>query len=140
MKKVVLMLMFMIGAAVTFTSCKKDEEKTEKEKNLELLVSGKWYYQSYKTNGSNNTAYTCFTSANYWEFKSDGTFNETWDFGDGTYTISEDGKTLSLTTGNYTNTFTITSISNSELKMNLAGSKFSADFSMAKTALNCTAR
>lgn len=139
MKKVLFMLMLMIGTAATFTSCKKDDEKTEKEKNLELLVSGKWYYQSYRNSGS-SSAYTCFTAADYWEFKSDGTVSETWDFGNGTYSISEDGKTLSVTTGNYTNTFTITSISNSELKLNLAGSKSSADLSMAKTALNCTAK
>lgn len=139
MKKVLFMLMFFAGIATTLTSCKKDDEKTEKEKTLELLTSGKWYYQSYKITGSTNTN-TCFNASSYWEFKADGTFNETWDFGSGPYAISEDGKTINATSGKNSYAITITAISNSNFSFTLSNGKVSQEFVLAKTALTCSTK
>ncbi len=104
MKKTVFSLMLLMSVAFLISSCGKEEEQTEKERVIELLTSGKWYYHKYYK-------WTCFDNNDYWEFKTDGTFKETWDFGDDTYTISEDGKTITL---NYELPCTISNISISE--------------------------
>lgn len=61
------MFMLLVGTTSTITSCKKNKE-TEKEKTLELLTSGKWYYQPRKLAGSSTDA-DCFTASYFWELK-----------------------------------------------------------------------
>jgi hypothetical protein len=91
MKKIQLLFLLLITlvTSVTFTSCKKDEEPS----NQTLLVK-KWYYKSYVTSGYSTTA---FYADDYWEFKADGTFEETWDWGNGTYTLTNNQNTISVT-------------------------------------------
>lgn len=94
------------------------KKKDEKRKVVELLTNEKWYYQSVNNN-------TCFNS-DYWEFKTDGTFDENRVFGDGTYTFSEDGKTIQTTFDNGTKaTFSNISISNTSFSFILT---FDDDF------------
>ncbi len=127
MKKAIITLLLFVSVATMVTSCKKESKKSEKEKNIELLVSGKWYYNSYNTR-------TCFDANDYFEFKSDGTFTETWDFGNGTYTLSEDGKTLALQFPKETSlNLSITSINAS----NLIFTYGEGVFTLSKTAGQC---
>ncbi|HMV14071.1 MAG: hypothetical protein IT275_08135 [Chitinophagales bacterium] len=98
MKKTLIFFLLFIGAATVMTSCKKTAAQTEKERVLELLTSGKWYYQSYQ-NLPDGEIYTCFNAVDYFEFETDGSFEETWDFGNSTYTIAEDGKSIVLNLG-----------------------------------------
>ncbi|MRX45978.1 hypothetical protein [Pedobacter puniceum] len=90
MKKIQLLFLMLVTltASLTFTSCKKDEEPS----NQTLLVK-KWYYKSYVTSGYSTTA---FYADDYWDFKANGTFEETWDWGDGNYTLINDQKTISI--------------------------------------------
>jgi hypothetical protein len=139
MKKATILFMLFLSTAVVFTSCKK-EEQSEKERVTALLRSGKWYYQSFNTP-------RCFNENFYWEFKSDGSAIDTWDFEgssrDLTYTVSEDGKSMTLisTAANSSaNTYnlTITSINSSELKFSINYQSGTADnVVLAKTALDC---
>lgn len=138
--------MLFISTALVFTSCKKDEEQSEKERVTVLLTSGKWYYQSFNTS-------RCFNEDSYWEFKSDGSVIDTWNFEGSsrflgssrnlTYTVSEDGKSITLIStaaNSSTNTYnlTITSINASELKFSINYSSGTSDnVVLAKTALDC---
>lgn len=140
MKKSTILFMLFISTALVFTSCKKDEEQSEKERVTVLLTSGKWYYQSFNTS-------RCFNEDSYWEFKSDGSVIDTWGFEGNsrnlTYTVSEDGKSITLisTAANSSaNTYnlTITSINASELKFSINYSSGTSDnVVLAKTALDC---
>lgn len=134
MKKTIITFLLFVSVATMVSSCKKESKKSEKEKNIELLVSGKWYYNSFNTR-------TCFTANHYWEFKSDGTFTETWDFGNGngTYTLSEDGKTLVLKLAGSTSTYnvSITSINTSNLIFNLMFDDGSSTVTLSKTVGTC---
>lgn len=91
MKKIQLLFLMLatLTASLTFTSCKKDDGPDNKT----LLVK-KWYYKSYVTSGYSTTA---FYADDYWDFKANGTFEETWDWGNGTYTLINDQKTISIT-------------------------------------------
>lgn len=140
MKKSTILFMLFISTALVFTSCKKDEEQSEKERVTVLLTSGKWYYQSFNTS-------RCFNEDSYWEFQSDGSVIDTWGFEGNsrnlTYTVSEDGKSITLisTAANSSaNTYnlTITSINASELKFSINYSSGTSDnVVLAKTALDC---
>ncbi|WP_155977960.1 hypothetical protein [Pedobacter glucosidilyticus] len=112
-----------------------------------LLTSRKWYYQSFNTS-------RCFDEDSYWEFKSDGSVIDTWNFEGSsrflgssrnlTYTVSEDGKSIILISSGpniSTNTYnlTITSVNASELKfsINYYISGTPDNVILAKTALDC---
>jgi hypothetical protein len=88
MKKIQLLFLLLVTltTSLTFTSCKKDEEPS----NQTLLVK-KWYYKSFVTSGYSTTA---FYSDDYWDFKANGTFEETWDWGNGNYSLINDQKTI----------------------------------------------
>ncbi|WP_026902553.1 hypothetical protein [Pedobacter glucosidilyticus] len=90
MKKIQLLFLLLVTLAtsVTFTSCKKDDGPD----NQTLLVK-KWYYKSY---ASGDFSTTSFYLDDYWDFKANGTFEETWDWGDGNYTLINDQKTISI--------------------------------------------
>lgn len=141
MKKSLVMLMLVLGTMALLTACKKDE-KTAKETATENLTSGKWFYQSFK-NSTSSTPRTCFTAADYWEFKADGTFTETRDFGNGTYTVSEDGKTLTLQLSNESSApasvVSVTSLNtnNFSFKLNYRGTGSEYEFTTSKTAQTC---
>lgn len=99
MKKAIITLMLLVSVTTVIISCKKDDKKSEKEKVTELLVGSKWYYE-YTKDRFGNIATDCFNENDYWEFKADGTSNEKFmDIGSDTYTISEDGKTITLSSG-----------------------------------------
>ena len=138
MKKTLFMMMLMLGIAATLTSCKKEEDptKTEKEKTIELLVTGKWYYQSYKTTGA-SSGNTCFNGTHYWEFKADGTFDETYNFSAGTYTVSEDGKTVTAKIAQNIITITVGALTSNNFDFKLVFLGSSSDIMLSKTALNC---
>lgn len=121
MKKVLFMLMLMVGTTTAITSCKKETKKSAKEQNLEYLQSGKWYIQQRGDN-------TCFDADDFLEFKKDGTVGGVE--GAPTYSLSEDGKTL--TVGDLP--VIITEIGNTKLVLNIDGSVYQ----LAKTAKNCT--
>ncbi|WP_304064770.1 hypothetical protein [Pedobacter glucosidilyticus] len=91
MKKIQLLFLLLVTltTSITFTSCKKDEEPS----NQTLLVK-KWYYKSFVRQGYSTTA---FYADDYWEFKADGTFEETWDWGNGNYTLTNNQNTISIT-------------------------------------------
>lgn len=125
MKKSVLSLMLLMSVAFLISSCGKEEKQTEKERVIELLTSGRWYYQSFDD-------VNCFDNTDYWEFKTDGTFKETWDFGDDTYTISEDGKTITLNF-EYPLTISNISISESTFSFTITFSEGSSNVVLAKT-------
>ncbi|MNR19825.1 hypothetical protein D3C85_1366380 [compost metagenome] len=133
MKKIILML--LLTSSITFlgTSCKKDKEteKTQKEKTLELLVSAKWYFQSYKEGDDTDN---CFNNTDYWEFKSDGTFNTPWFDEKISFTLNEDGKTFNFKYFGYNLTGTIVSIDENNLKFTLSGEDwYTEEYTLAKT-------
>lgn len=115
------MLMLMVGATTAITSCKKDK-KSEKEQNLEHLQSGKWYVQQMGTN-------TCYDERHFFEFKKDGTI-ASFD-GPTTYTLSEDGKTLTIAAS--AGTWEITEISSTKLTFKVTSGSTSTVWQLAKT-------
>ncbi len=130
MKKTRLLLLLLISATMVFTACEKDNKpKTEKERVTQLLVSGKWYYQTFK--GVDNTK-SCWEPSNYWEFKTNGSFDEHWDFGTGTYVVSADGKTINLTREG---AWTISDIliDNNTFSFKLTGSGSTFEITLSKT-------
>ncbi|KHJ38836.1 hypothetical protein PBAC_09460 [Pedobacter glucosidilyticus] len=90
MKKIQLLFLMLatLTASLTFTSCKKDDGPDNKT----LLVK-KWYYKSF---ANSNFSTTSFYADDYWDFKANGTFEETWDWGNGNYTLINDQKTISI--------------------------------------------
>lgn len=117
MKKAIIILMLFVSATSVITSCKKDDKKSEKERVTELLVSGKWYYQ-YIKDSYGNIAIDCFNNKDYWEFKADGTCTEQFLANEsGTYTLSDDGKTVTLSSGLI---ISVTSINQTEFKFTLS--------------------
>lgn len=102
MKKSLIILLLCVGTAIAITSCKKDGAK----KNKELLTSGKWYYDYITNHRAGGTVNSCFNETHYMEFKTNGNVAiVTFDRGredhtlvNGTYTLSEDGKNLSINT------------------------------------------
>jgi hypothetical protein len=73
MKKTLLNLMAICAVifAVTLASCKKDKSQSQADK-----IVGKWYLKTaigdYTTQGQNHKDTTTFTSADYYDFKADG--------------------------------------------------------------------
>ncbi|MFM2283854.1 MAG: hypothetical protein RL222_1358 [Bacteroidota bacterium] len=135
MKKVLFLFLLFIGAASMMTSCKKEEE-TEKQRVSNLLTKSKWFYTSKQTVGVDEEPYTCFDENDYFEFKTDGTFTETWDFGDGTYTVSEDGKVLTLAFTYDTDTYLvdIKSIDANTMKLIFDYGEGLVEYTYSKTA------
>ncbi|HQD13568.1 MAG TPA: hypothetical protein PLW43_11520 [Chitinophagales bacterium] len=136
MKKVLFLFLLFIGAASMMTSCKKEEDKiSEKQRVFNLLTSGKWYYSSILRIGDDEPN-TCFDENDYYDFNTDSTFEETWDFGDGTFEVAEDGKSVSLVFDYATYTPTIVSISESSLKLQFDFDIESSDYeyTFSKTA------
>ncbi|HPA35106.1 MAG TPA: hypothetical protein PLA16_01995 [Chitinophagales bacterium] len=139
MKKVLFLFLLFIGAASMMTSCKKEEEKiSEKQRVFNLLTSGKWYYSSSLRIGDDEPN-TCFDENDYYDFNTDSTFEETWDFGEGgTFEVAEDGKSVSLvftSPSEYaTYTPTIVSISESSLKLQFDFESSDYEYTFSKTA------
>lgn len=136
MKKVLFLFLLFIGAASMMTSCKKEEDKiSEKQRVFNLLTSGKWYYSSSLRIGDDEP-YTCFDENDYYDFNTDSTFEDTWDFGNGTFEVAEDGKSVSLVLDYSTYTPTIVSISESSLKLLFDIDSESSDYeyTFSKTA------
>lgn len=127
-------MLFMAVAMVT--SCGKDKE-TEKERVQKLLTSGKWFYEKFE---NNKTDYEqdCFDNTDYWEFEANGNLEDNWDFGDGTYTISEDGKTITATIGDGTFTISNITITETDFSFNMSNSTYDFDFTLSKTAGSCS--
>lgn len=90
MKKTLVLLLLTFSVATVITSCKKDKDNSN-----QLLTSGKWYYD-YVDNLHNVGTDNCFNETDYIEFKSDGTFYASR-LGNGNYTLSDGGKTISIT-------------------------------------------
>ena len=134
MKKVLFLFLLFIGAASMMTSCKKEEEKiSEKQRVFNLLTSGKWYYSSSVKIGGTKP-YACFDENDYFDFKTDSTFEDTWDFGNGTFEVAEDGKSVSLVLDYSTYTPTIVSISESSLKLQFDFESSDYEYTFSKTA------
>jgi hypothetical protein len=110
-------LITFLAFATALVSCKKDEPA---DTNRDLLVGKKWYYQSLTVAGgaAQPIIYLNFDVTDYWLFKADGTYEETWDFDNGTYTLSSDKKTINIRVGTYNQDFSITKINSSELEFN----------------------
>ena len=135
MKKVLFLFLLFIGAASMMTSCKKEEDKiSEKQRVFNLLTSEKWYYTSSVAIGDDDEPYTCFDEDDYYDFNTDSTFEETWDFGDGTFEVAEDGKSVSLVFDYATYTPTIVSISESSLKLQFDFESSDYEYTFSKTA------
>ncbi|MEN9449359.1 MAG: hypothetical protein RJA25_2649 [Bacteroidota bacterium] len=139
MKKTLFLLMLFIGAATVMTSCKKEDKLTEKQRVFQLLTSGKWYYQTYQ-NLPHGAISRCFDSTDYFHFHTDSTFTETWDFGNSTYTVAEDGKSIILNLGEGGGkpySAVLVTITNNSLKFTINwGKGDSSEYSFAKTALD----
>ena len=135
MKKVLFLFLLFIGAASMMTSCKKEEDKiSEKQRVFNLLTSGKWYYSSSLRIGDDEPN-TCFDENDYYDFNTDSTFEETWDFGEGgTFEVAEDGKSVSLVFEYATYTPTIVSISESSLKLQFDFESSDYEYTFSKTA------
>lgn len=135
MKKVLFLFLLFIGAASMMTSCKKEEDKiSEKQRVFNLLTSGKWYYSSSLRIGDDEPN-TCFDEYSYYDFNTDSTFEETWDFGEGgTFEVAEDGKSVSLVFEYATYTPTIVSISESSLKLQFDFESSDYEYTFSKTA------
>ncbi|MEZ4817170.1 MAG: lipocalin family protein [Flavobacteriaceae bacterium] len=99
-----------------------DDAQTQQQTNLELLTSGKWYFQS-KTPGS----YTACEKKGYIQFMNNGMFTiNVFDESSGTcaslgavsanYTLT-DGVTLTLTLGSETQSAVINDISENQLNI-----------------------
>ena len=127
MQKTLTLLLLFISFIALNSSCKKDEAK----KNKELLISGKWYYDYITNHRAGGTVNNCFNEAHYIEFKTDGKIDMvTFDRGredhtlvNGTYTLSEDGKNLSIITDRSW-TGTIHLIKDNYLRITLAPDNF----------------
>ena len=89
MKNILFVLLLLIGISTLNSSCKKDS------KDNALLTSGKWYY-SYNKIIHTAAERDCFNENDYFEFRTDGTVTAS-NLGDGTYTLTEDGKGFSMT-------------------------------------------
>lgn len=90
MKNIRTLLMSLIGTIAFISSCKKDEGESTKAQ----LTSGKWYYD-FVDNLHNAGTSSCFNESDYFEFRADGTVTSSR-LGEGTYTLSDDGKTFTL--------------------------------------------
>lgn len=129
MKKITLLMSIFAILALSFTGCKKDEASTGAN-TKETLTSKTWNFSKMETNSTIAEIKTleAFMSAMMsgatFKFNADGTFamtpvpgglvdNET-----GTWTLADDNKTLTVTSGteNSVTVYTIASISSSELK------------------------
>ncbi len=133
MKKIIIMFMLAVSLATVATSCKKDKQ-SEKERVTALLISGKWYTQSLTF--SNGTIRNCFNSTDFWEFKADGTFSDTVVSNGYTYTVSDDGKTITIF-GDVELPLAVTSISQSTLEVTLSEGTSIVEYIFGKTAKNC---
>lgn len=89
MKNRLILLLLLISTVAWSSSCKKDDD------NNALLTSGKWYYD-FVDNLHNVGTHSCFNKEDYIEFKADGMFSASHLLGDGTYTLSDDGKSLTI--------------------------------------------
>ncbi len=101
MKKLNIMLFLFFALAIGFTSCKKDPIKDP----AKVTILGKWNFVSQIAKNYVNgelKGEVPDTTVGYVEFKSDGTLlaydNGQLVAADVKYTISEDGKTLTLLT------------------------------------------
>lgn len=116
------LLLLFIGIITLITSCKKDKD------DKALLTSGKWYYDYIKNNRAGGTINSCFNETHYIEFRTDGTVSMvTFDKGredrslvEGTYSLSGDGKTLTMNFPNQHWTGTIHLLKDNYLQMTLA--------------------
>lgn len=133
------MLVLTIGIATAITSCKKDKE-TEKQRVEKLLVSGKWYWHAIAIiSGSGNTTHSCFNANDYWEFKADGTWSERgwWNATTGnSYTVSADGKTVTLKFNTGAVTDTLFEINDEGFAF--IGKNDNVIYAMSKTAGACS--
>lgn len=136
MKKLTTIFMLFMAVAM-ITSCGKEEKETEKERVLKLLTSGNWYYVNFE---NNKTGYEqdCFDNTDYWEFEANGNLEDSWDFGNGTYTISEDGKTITATIGDGTFTISNITITETDFSFNMSNSTYYFDYTLSKTAGSCS--
>jgi len=96
MKKVLFMILLFIGAASMITSCKKEDKK---QKVMNLLISSKWFYNSYYAAEVPSDTSDCFGDEDFFECKSNGTISDDENFIDegSTFTLSEDAKTITVT-------------------------------------------
>src|SRR5690606_36037028 len=115
-------LLMFIGTVICFTSCEKEDN--DGGKNSKGLLVGQWYLTQTAWEGEANGQPQSgqydyeIVESEYTEFKSNGTFadidnNNSYP---GKYSISKDGKTLSLfydTEG--TNVYTIKTLTSSTL-------------------------
>jgi hypothetical protein len=136
MKKVLFMILLFIGAASMITSCKKEDKK---QKVMNLLISSKWFYNSYYAAEVPSDTSDCFGDEDFFECKSNGTISDDEYFIDegSTFTLSEDAKTITVTEPDETYTITLISIDETTLKFQrmLEGMVF--EFILTKTADDC---
>ena len=116
--------LLVIGLLLLCFGCNKnnDDDASEQQTNQQLLVYGKWYFQS-KTPGN----YTACEKKGYIQFLNNGTFTiNVFDESSGTceslgavsanYTLT-DGVNLTLTLGGESQSAVINAISESQLKI-----------------------
>lgn len=118
MKKLqTIIIITFLAFSTALMSCKKDETATNKD----LLIGKKWYYKTYTYQSIGSDAksiYNVFNSDDFWNFKADGTHEETWDWGNGTYTLSDDQKIINVKIGTFIYNMNITKINETELEFN----------------------
>ncbi|MEZ4803526.1 MAG: lipocalin family protein [Gelidibacter sp.] len=120
--------LFAVSICLFTFACSSDDDNgnQQQESNEDLLVSGKWYFES-KTPGS----YSDCEKSGYIQFRSDGTFTievyednggtcESLGADNGNYTLTNNVN-ITLTAGSETQSAVITSISQSELKITNSG-------------------
>ena len=116
------LLLLFIGIIALVTSCKKEND------DKALLTSGKWYYQTIKNNRAGGTLSSCRDDTNYIEFRADGTvslntlyMSDEHDHAtiEGTYSLSADGKTITMDFDNFQWKATVHLLKNDYLRITL---------------------
>lgn len=119
------LLLFVVAAMTLLTACKKDDEKTNAEK-----IIGKWTLVTSVTSGKYQGAQfeqkDTGTSADYTEFKADGTWasSESGDTASGTYSINGDQLIMKMDGETVADTYSIKQVTDNSLVIYAKGYEY----------------
>ena len=116
MKKQFLLFMLFATCALAFTGCEKDSDD-------DVNIQGKWIVtkevSTEEQDGVKNTETEVYTDNNFYLFLKEGNVFELWSEGEkestGTYQVSADKKTITVTFSDYSMSAKITTLSSSAL-------------------------
>lgn len=117
-------LVIALALVIGISSCKKEEKSTDDNNTIKSRIIGTWILQKTETNEFENgvlkfTDNEVEKGENSTEFKNDGTLTATDNNGisSGIYTITNNGKSLNITTEGKALTFEIRAIIPTDLEL-----------------------